>query len=201
PTTPVMPGPSVTLVRSGQNLNPWISSSFSRMPGPSAACSISSFLGNCASSMKCEPRSSSCFFSHLFPPPSACLLFAGLIAAPGTGGKRLSVQPHFRRNLSVVRGAFFLDDGIAELGAGGFLCNLLQLGFVVLVCGAAFGDEGLQEDAGGLEPAVEIERGDQRLERVRHNAWPGAPAVEFLAMAKTQIAAQVDLLRKAEQRF
>ena len=98
---------------------------------------------------------------------SAVLAFGGLFAAPGTGGKRLSVQPHFHCKLFVVRGAFFLDDGIAELGAGGFLCNLLQLGFVVLVCGAPLGDEGLQEGAGGLEPAVEIERGDQRLERVR----------------------------------
>src|SRR5699024_6689435 len=128
PTTPVMPGPIVILVRSGKDLNPWISSSFSRMQEPFVAFYISSFLGNGASFSKCEPLSNSGFFSHLFQRRPGGLLFGGLFAAPGTGGKRLSVQPHFHCKLFVVRGAFFLDDGIAELGAGGFLCNLLQLG-------------------------------------------------------------------------
>ena len=34
PTTPVMPGPMVILVRSGKDLNPCISSSFSRIESP-----------------------------------------------------------------------------------------------------------------------------------------------------------------------
>ena len=51
-----------------------------------------------------------------------------------------------------------------------------------------------------LHAAVKIEGGNDSLEGVRHDAGAGASAAALLAAAQTQVVAQMDLLRKLEQR-
>ena len=80
-------------------------------------------------------------------------------------------------------GALLAGDSVLQLRAGAFLHQLLQPGLVVLGRGRAFGDKGQDEGAGGLDAAVQIQRGDQRsnasdttLGRVRpplsSSPWP-----------------------------
>jgi len=64
----------------------------------------------------------------------------------------------------------------------------------------ALGDEGQDELARHLHAAVQIQRGNNSLEGVRHHTGAGAAAAALLAAAKAQILAKVDLLCELEQR-
>ena len=79
-----------------------------------------------------------------------------------------------------------------------FLHDLLQHGLVVLERAARdrnvhlMRDKAQHERARGFDPAVQIDRAEQRLGRVREDRRPLAPAAGLLAVA------QPDLLRDAE---
>ena len=91
---------------------------------------------------------------------------------------------------------------IAPLGR-----ELLQPRLVVLPAGAGrlLADAALQhrqhEPGRGLEPAVEVHRGDDRLHRVGQDRRLGAPTRRVLALAQPQRRAEVELLRDVGERL
>ena len=129
------------------------------------------------------------------------MLFGGFFAAADGFGQLFAVAPYADGKLLGVVGAGLTGDFIAQHSVGILLDDLLQLGLVVLLGGLTLGDKGQDEIAGHFHAAVEIQRGDDGLERIRHNTGAVAAAAKILAMAQAQVFAQVDLLRELEQRI
>src|SRR4051794_34015949 len=80
-------------------------------------------------------------------------------------------------------------------------CELLQPRLVVLAAGTGrlLPDAALEQEehqpAGGIEPAVEVHRGDDRLHRVGEDRRLRASAGRVLALAEAQRRPEVELLR------
>ena len=129
------------------------------------------------------------------------MLFGGFLAAAFALGQKPAVAPDADGELLVVVGAGLAGDFVFQHGAGVLLHDLLQTGLVVVLGGLALGDEGQDEVAGGLHAAVQIQCGNDGLERVRHDAGPVAAAAQILAVAQAQVLAQVDFLGKLEEQY
>ena len=112
------------------------------------------------------------------------MLFGGFFAAATALGQQLAVAPDADRKLLVVVGAGLAGDLVFQHGGRVLLDDLLQTGLVVVLGGLALGDEGQDEIARGLHAAVQIQRGNDRLERIGDDARAAASAAKVLAVAK-----------------
>ena len=99
-----------------------------------------------------------------------------------------------------MRRAGFPCHGVGQAVVRVFLHHFLQGGLVVILGGFALRDERQDKVAGGLNAAVQEQSGNGGFKRIRNHAGAAAPAAQLLAAAQPQVRAQVDLLRKLEQR-
>ena len=127
------------------------------------------------------------------------MLLGGFFAAATALGQQLTVAPDADRKLLVVVGAGLAGDLVFQHSGRVLLDDLLQTGLVVVLGSLALGDEGQDEIARGLHAAVQIQRGNDRLERIGDNARAAASAAKVLAVAKAQILTQLNFLCELEQ--
>ena len=105
----------------------------------------------------------------------------------------------------VVVGAGLLRHAVDERAVRLALHQLLQHGLIIAAAllhdllALTVEQHAVDQAARGGKPAVEIDRGDDRLGRVREDGRTGASAAGLLTVAELEVAAQLQLLRDLMQ--
>ena len=143
---------------------------------------------------------------HLFERAPGGGLLRLLFRAAGAAADLAAVEQHGHGECLVMVRTALGADGIGKRLPGAALHALLQLGLIVLdVVDLPLGQtvEDVREDTAlrGLQPAVKIHGGDDRLHRVGENGRPLSAAAALLPVAEADIVAQMQRERHAVQRL
>src|SRR5829696_3480849 len=141
-----------------------------------------------------------------FPRDLCCRLFGRLLRTPFARAVLLVAEEHRGEEPLGVIGPFVTHLVAGQLVASSG-CELLQPRLVVLPAGPRrlLADTALEqredELGGGLEAAVEVHRGDDRLHCVGEDRRLGPPTGRVLALAQAQGRAETELLRDVGERL